>query len=228
MLTGYPELISGFSTRPDGTMALQGGFDNRQQYLQSRGLDPKRTIHAGLVHGATTTIVTAQQGGKVVEATDGLITAEANLGLAMTAADCLLISVYDPQQQVIGLVHAGSKGLAAEVITAFLTTWRAAFTGDPQGFIVDISPSICSEHYPVASDFASKYSEWPEACEKRGDSVHLDLRRIARTQLIAGGVVKEHITASPDCTYKDERYFSYRRDHPTESQLQVGYLLRRD
>ena len=226
-LQNYPELTAGFSSAADGTMALQGGFTNRQYYLQQHDIDPRHAVHAGLCHGAQTAIVTAANGGSIISETDGLITTETDLGLAMTAADCLLLSVYDPTEKVIGLVHAGSKGLAQEVLTRFLDTWKKYFPLNPADLMIDISPSICPEHYTVTSEQAKNFTKWLDACQKRGALVHLDLRKIARQQLVDGGVTPGNISVSPQCTFEDNNLFSYRRDHPTEPQLQIGYLMRR-
>lgn len=227
MLTNYPEIVGGFSSRVDGTMAIVGGFDNRQKYLAAQGCDSARTVHAGLSHGIGVAVVTADDAGKIMADTDGLITAEKNLGLAMTAADCLLISVYDPVQHIIGMVHAGSKGLALQVVSVFLQAWENFSPTDPRNLVVDVSPSICPDHYPVTLDQARLFTKWPDACQKRADRVHLDLRKIASHQLLAAGASSENITISPRCTFEDSLLYSYRRDHPISPQLQVGYLSRR-
>jgi copper oxidase (laccase) domain-containing protein len=53
------------------------------------------------------------------------------------------------------------------------------------------------------------------------------LRYVALAQLLAGGVDRGRISFSMICTFENPRYFSYRRDHPPTSQLQVGYLMRK-
>ncbi len=223
----FPEIQSGFSSATDGTMAIVGGFENRQNYLATRGIDPHRTVHAGLSHGVGVAIVAHEDGGRIMADTDGLITTEANVCLAMTAADCLLISVYDPVRKVIGIVHAGSKGLAQNVVSIFLQKWESISPTDPRNMVVDVSPSICSEHYPVNTLDAQWFLAWPMALSLRPDGTHIDLRRIARAQLQAGGVVSSNISTSARCTFEDRELYSYRRDHPGESQLQVGYMMRR-
>lgn len=222
----YPELVSGFSEARDGTMTLNGAFDNRRRYLAERGLRPERTVHAYLFHGKDTIIVSGEDGGRIVPATDGLITAEVNLGLAMTGADCLLVSVYDPRLHIIGLVHAGGWGLGQQAITEFLRTWTGAFPTKPEGLVVSISPSICRQHFTVKPDEAAPFRPWPEACQQIDNLVHIDLRRIALAQLTGGGIPSSQIEISPICTFEQASYFSYRRDHPPTPQLQAGYIIR--
>lgn len=222
----FPELGTGFSSATDGTMAINGGFENRKKYVATHGLDPQRTVHAGLCHGASTAVVMATDGGKIIANTDGLITADSNVGLAMTAADCLLISVYDPTQKIIGLVHAGRRGLAADVVSKFFQSWTESFPTKPSDCIVYISPSICADHYTVSEQDAQTFIKWPDACQKRDDGIHLDLRRVAYQQLLSVGVQEGNININQRCTFEDENLFSYRRDHPSSPQLQVGYIMR--
>ena len=47
---------------------------------------------------------------------DALVTSDNSLILGITAADCLPIIFYDPKNHVIGIAHAGWKGLVKGVI----------------------------------------------------------------------------------------------------------------
>ena len=224
--SAYPEITAGFFMAVDGTMAINGGFENRLKYLQTHDLNLEQTVHAGLCHGTKIALVAAVDGGKIVDNTDGLITGEPNLALAMTAADCLLLSAYDPVQKVIGQLHAGRRGLAENVITQFFSFWITTFPSKAEDIIVDCSPSICAQHYTVSEEDAEKFAIWPDACQKRGDAIHLDMRKVSRHQLLKSGVLPENIITSQRCTFEDTQLFSYRRDHPNTPQLQVGYISR--
>lgn len=226
-LDRFPELVVGFSRAEDGTMALDLGFKRRQAYLAAHGIDPQHVVHGGLVHGTRTVVATRANGGQVVADADGLITAELGVGLAMTAADCPLLFCYDPKNEIIGLVHAGSRGLAAGVLTEFLSTWQANSTSSMRDLVVTTSPSICGQHYTVDQSFGRQFSRWPEAMRSAGDIVHLNLRLVAKAQLVAAGISPNKIDLDPRCTYEDPDIFSYRRDHPPRPQVQLGYIMRR-
>lgn len=225
-LTDQAELVLGFSQAKDGTMSLNGGFDNRQAYLATHGLEPQRVVHAGLSHGTRIVHVTAANGGQIIPDTDGLITTEANVGLAITAADCLLVYVLEPRSKTIALVHAGRRGLADGILVTLVRQLRTLHLR-PGHLILGISPSICAEHYPVQRTDAKSFTSWPEACQAVGDRIHLDLRLVARRQLEVSGVPSENITIDPRCTFEHDDLFSYRRDQPAKPQLQIGYLMRR-
>lgn len=232
-LTTYPEVVRGFSAAADGTMSLNGGVANRRRYLGRHGLNPNRTVDAGLCHGAQVTIVTTAQAGQIIEDTDGLVTTEAHLGLAMTAADCLLVYAYDPRGQVIGLAHAGWRGLATDILPRFIAQFQS-LGSQSTDLVITVGPSICMAHYQVDDHqalaepaAAAKFRQYPQALQTIADKTFLDLRLVARQQLLTAGVEAGQLTFDPRCTYEDHRLFSYRRDHPPTPQVQVGYLMRR-
>lgn len=207
-------------------MSLNGGFPRRTEYLTQHGVSADRTVHAGLVHGHRVVQVGSTEAGQVIADTDGLITTEPNLGLAMTAADCLLAYFYAPEAQAIGLVHAGRRGLAAGILIKTIRLFRTLGIS-PGRLEVLIGPSICARHYPVSPPDAEAFSKWSDACRPRAEDVLLDLRRVAWHQLHSSGVNERSITFDPRCTYEEGGLYSYRRDHPAESQLQVGYIMNR-
>ncbi len=226
-LTHYPELLFGFSGAADGTMSLNGGMNNRWRYLEGHGLAPDKVVHAGLCHGTRIAVVAGQNGGQIIDNTDGLITTESNLGLAMTAADCLLVYVYDPRQRAIGLAHAGRRGLSSQILSVFIGAFQREVNSWPEHLVVGIGPSICPLHYAVRPEEAAPFSRWPEAGRRVGDHVQLDLRQVARRQLTAAGVRLPNISLDRRCTFEESTLFSHRRNHPVTGQLQVGYLSRR-
>lgn len=220
-----PQVLQGFSSAADGTMSIQGGWENRLSYLRQHGCDPDRVVHAGLSHGTTVAVVNKTRAGTVVPETDGLITSDPDVGLAMTAADCLLVFVHDPIAFRIGIVHAGRRGLAANIITTFFDVWKTMGTSDLGSCLVTVGPSICADHYTVSDTDAQAFAQWPQVCDTRTDGIHLDLRQVAREQLLAAGIQNQQITVDSRCTYQEAELFSYRRDRSPVPQLQVGYIM---
>lgn len=228
LIAAVPNITFGFSEASDGDMSRQLGLTSRRQYLLQQGLPADRAVYVRSDHGNLTSVVTAKDGDLVIDGTDGLITAEANLILVATAGDCLLIYAVDPICRIIGLLHAGRKGLGQQAVTEFLRTWSGAFPKSKMNdLVIDVSPSICANHYAISPQQAEQFAAWPEACHQTGQLVQLDLRNVALAQLLSGGVVTEHIGFSPTCTFENTKYFSYRRDRPQDPQVQVGYIMRR-
>lgn len=208
-------------------MAIDGGWDNRLSYLQRHYLGSEQTVHAGLCHGNIIAVVDRHHGGQVIAETDGLITAEPHLALAMTAADCLLVYGYDPASRVIGLVHAGRKGLALNVIGEFLQTWQRHFPMNAGSLRIGIGPHICPRHYLVQAKDAEAFADYPTALRDGPQGIELNLLSVAKAQLVAGGVRLEHIVVDERCTLEDPKLFSYRRDHPSRPMLHLGLIVNR-
>ncbi len=215
----------GFSQASDGDMSRHHGFANRLTFLEQQGFSAQRIVHAGSVHGNTTSVITAQQGGQIIEGSDGLITADINVILTATAADCLIVFAVDPVEHVVGILHAGRKGLAIRAITEFFQTWQKHFPAtNVKNIVVDVSPRICGQHYTVLPDVAQQFVTWPAACQMDGSVIHLDLQTVAQSQLLEAGLGVDRIRFAPVCTFENTTYFSHRRDRANPIQVQVGWL----
>jgi YfiH family protein len=74
------------------------------------------------VHGAR--VVTVEHpGGSVGEAADAAVTRRAGAALAVLTADCAPVAMASPEG-IVGVVHAGWKGLRAGVIEATVQSMR--------------------------------------------------------------------------------------------------------
>jgi YfiH family protein len=92
------------------------------------GEDRRRAIHPGAwawlhqVHGAAVHVVRAPGGVQGREG-DALVTAVPGVALAVFTADCAPVAMASPEG-VVGLVHAGWRGLDAGVIDAAAAAMR--------------------------------------------------------------------------------------------------------
>jgi hypothetical protein len=159
---------------------------------------------------------------EIIKDHDALITDDPNLILSITVADCLPLYFYDPIKKVIGLAHAGwrgvENGISLETVKAFEQNYHSA-KFDIQVFI---GPHIGACHFEVRGDVAEKFSSWPEFIIFRGEKTFIDLAGIVKKQLLAGGLLKKNINVGPECTYcLPDKYFSFRRDNPGEDQMEV-------
>ena len=165
------------------------------------------TKTAGLhqVHGSTTILVenTVQRERKA----DGMITKEKNLALCTRWADCQNFVFYEPDAHVLGVLHAGWKGLHAGAIPSFFDTLLATYTVDTTKILVGAGPSLCQK----CAGFTDPHTELPHFDSQFFDERHVDLRGIADQQIFAAGVVPTHFERSPDCTRcMPEKYWTYR------------------
>jgi len=155
-----------------------------------------------LVHGNTAKIVSGQEAGKIVEKTDGLITADKNLFLTITVADCLPIFIYDPEKEIIGLVHGGWKNLAKNILASVVEKMAENFGSLAKDILVGVGPGISQCHFEVKKDLLEEFKSYlKDTLLNKEGRLFLDLKKIAKIQLINLGVKEKNIETSPECTF---------------------------
>ena len=104
---------------------------NRKRFLNKLGLSEKNVIGVKSVNGDNIEIVTKEDRGNFIHNTDGLITNDKNVYLSITIADCLPIVIFDPQKEVISLIHSGWKGLEKKRFFLTRLSLRLCSSGSP-------------------------------------------------------------------------------------------------
>ena len=142
-------ILSRTTTRPDGDFAIDGepvGLEARR-----RAVADHPWVWLRQVHGAEVVVVTADNVGEVtgLEA-DALVTAEPDLVLAVQTADCVPV-VFSSDVGVIGVAHAGWRGLEAGVIERTVEAMRDLGADSPSAVI---GPHIHGDCYEFGADRA--------------------------------------------------------------------------
>jgi len=174
-------------------------------------------VNMNLSHGNKIVRVSGKDGGKLFEATDGLLTNSTNICLAVLVADCLPIALFDPVSNSYGLIHSGWRGLTAGIIEKAVVKMTHEFGTKSNNLTVYIGAHICQKHYEVKNDVASKFSKYPKAILKKGKKTFLDLDEIARQQFAAVDV--KNVTVDKTCTFENKEYFSFRRGDKANRNL---------
>lgn len=112
-------------------------------------LDSLQRLHQ--VHGNTIHIVEKAQPFHKIKEGDGLITCHKNVPLAVITADCLPIFLYEPAAQIIGVLHAGWRGIAANILEKAIRTIEQ-LGGASQNLHVAIGPHIHQKNYEVGPE----------------------------------------------------------------------------
>lgn len=219
----FPHSITmGFSGVSDGNMSLSGGgadasARNRERFLNGLDIDISRLVCAKQVHGDNIVRVTnanAGQGafdsGTSVEDCDALITDKRRVAISVMTADCLSVFLYDAQNRVIALVHAGWRGTRENITGKTVQAMMEHFDCRPENIYAGFGPSIRNCCCEVSEEFKGYFSS---GLESRDGRYFLDLSRINRQQLLKMELKPDKIFDSGVCTMcgKDE-YFSYRRE----------------
>ena len=182
-----------------------------------RALLPAAPAWLSQVHGAA--VVDARHADDAVRA-DASYTREIGVVCAVLTADCLPVLLAARDGGVVGIAHAGWRGLAAGVIEAAV---RALET-PPQELIAWFGPGISATSYSVGSEVRAAFVDQGRQridadsaaafVERRDGRYSCDLYALARIRLRRLGV--DAVGGGAYCTYGEaERFFSFRRDAQT-------------
>jgi YfiH family protein len=199
------------------------------------GANPMNLARMHQVHGAAVTIATRGAGASRPSA-DVAITCDADVALAVQAADCVPLLIADRRHEVVAAVHAGWRGLAALAPQAAVRALTRLCGSQPSDLIAAVGPSIGACCYEVGPDVREALmragpsnamsDKWffdrpqPSAMNPsmpalspgpRTDRWFLDCWSVTHDQLAQSGVRDIHIAAWCTASHPDV-LCSYRRD----------------
>jgi len=177
------------------------GITDRSADLESLSAHVVHTdgiVQAEQIHGTSLAAIECPQStGAVVSGCDGLVTQRRGLLLVIRTADCLPLIVWDPIQQVVGVVHAGWRGLSAQLPIRLIGFLWHQYRSDPQDLWLGIGPSIRPCCYEVGGEFVARFGPF---VQERGGRLTCDLIGCAVQQLTAAGVRSAHVLDCGECT----------------------------
>lgn len=196
----------------DGVFAFFGNrhFDKNEF---SRLFPTWSLITANQVHGKTVQTVDLSTKASSFEA-DALITSHCEVAVAVYTADCVPLIIYDLDQKIIAAVHAGWRGVVADVVGA---TFEKLAIRDPQKIKIWVGPHILKSSFEVGLDVAEQLKKAP--CSGKEfllqhvdkNKQYVDLAGIVSAQIQRFGVDTKKIHVSKNNTLTDPAYYSYRR-----------------
>lgn len=186
---------------------------NRIKLAAALGDMKRPVVFANQVHGARVARIDAPPGASF-EA-DGLITDKRDLFIAVLVADCVPILFLDAAKLVVGVAHAGWRGLAEDVPGTVVRAMRDEYGSIPSDIQAAVGPHIGPCCYTVGPEVADIFRDIPRAV-KEDDPLRLDLGRIAKRRLADAGLLPENVQISSPCTACfSDAYFSHRNQNPT-------------
>lgn len=139
-------------------------------------------------------------------------------------ADCLPVLLCDTAGSVVGIAHAGWRGLAAGVIESLV----AAMAVPGRDLMAWLGPAIGPASFEVGPDVRDAFLANDSRASagfiaKTGDKWLCDIYTLARQRLVAQEV--HQVTSAAFCTVQDkERFFSFRRDGITGRMASLIWL----
>jgi polyphenol oxidase len=150
---------------------------------------------------------------------DAIVTDRVDLPIAVQVADCVPVLLADVAAGRVAAVHAGWRGVVADVVGAAMQTL------DPSGEVSAwVGPAICPACYEVSAEVRDQVADIvPEAAAlTRSGTPAVDVRAGVLAQLRRHGVAG---TLVGGCTFEDPALYSYRRD-VTTGRLGAVIVLR--
>jgi len=164
------------------------------------------------VHGAD--VVQADSVSTLVEA-DAAMTRTPGVVCVIQMADCMPVLLAARDGSVIGIAHAGWRGLAGGVIERTIEAMGVA----PSTLVAWLGPAIGPESFEVGDEVRAAFMADDAAAATAFRPLHTgkwlaDLFALARQRLTRAGVAAIH--GGGLCTVSDPaRFFSHRRDRIT-------------
>jgi polyphenol oxidase len=183
---------------------------NRRIFCAELGFEPHQMAWSHQVHGVEVKVVTAPGGA---EGYDALITNQTGILLCVSVADCTPILVYDTRNHAAAAIHAGWRGTAGRIIEHTLDLMAARYGTRGADCVASIGPCISARHFEIGPEVAEQIPAEFVLPANRPDKYFADLKAANAAQLIAAGLLWEHIEISPYCTIEHGTdFFSHRRE----------------
>jgi polyphenol oxidase len=238
--------VHGFTVRDTGgatpgsfNLALSWGNQpdqvaaNRRRLLAALGGD--HLYLARQVHGAEVVRVGEGDSPGTVGAAraDAIVTDRPGAAIGVFVADCVPVLLADPDTGACAAVHAGWRGVVAQVVSAAVRQMGAAYGTRAASLRAALGPAIGRCCFEVGPEVVTAFAGIPglELSEvvnqQPGARPYIDLRRTLLRELAALGVPAAQIDEGVECTRCDPqgRFFSFRREGRVGQQLAV--IMRR-
>lgn len=204
-----------------------------RRFLHSLQIESDEAVLVRQVHGDSVYVLedpeTTTAQAACVEA-DAIVTRLRGRPVGVLTADCIPVIVYDARQHVVGVIHAGRKGTAENIVAKTLHVLKRRFGGRPEDFVVGMGPGIGACCYEVDDSclppFRQKHARWETFCKKVSEGKYmLDLFLANTEDSLAEGVPRENIFRSGNCTAcEPHRFFSYRKEGSAGRLLSLAML----
>lgn len=239
-LAKFPQLVHATSTRLGGTSegsfaALNVSFlvgdqpvtvkNNRNLLSHAMGINHHALVTAQQVHGTHVATLTEEQWFAEDEdappfltfpETDAMVSTAPGAILMVSLADCASVTLYDPEQGVVGLAHCGWRGTVKGLPRFVVETMVGEFGCQPGDILTGIGPSIGPCCYEVGDEViqdwhAAQGKAGARAVITRDGKQFFDLWSANRLQLLQAGITPRHIESAKLCTAcHQETFFSHR------------------
>jgi YfiH family protein len=149
--------------------------------------------------------------------------------LLLRFADCQPILLYDPVRHVLGLIHAGWRGVALGIAGRAVETMQETFGSRPGDLVAGLGPAIGPCCYTVGQNVAAAMGyalpDWSKVMHPLQEGAwQFDLPGANAQQLKAAGVRRAEQAGLCTACHTDE-FFSHRGDNGHTGRFAVAAYL---
>ena len=188
--------------------------DSRENVLENRKILmdhydlPSEPLWINQTHSST--CVDAASIKTIVKA-DAIYSTNLGIVCGIMTADCLPIFVSNKDGTMVGIAHAGWRGLVSGIIENLIKS----FNSDGDNLVVHLGPAISKKCFEVGEEvmslYLSKNINFERSFTRKKNKIYLDLYDAAR--VILEGFQINSISGGDRCTFQESNnFFSYRRD----------------
>lgn len=216
---GFSDRRGGVSEGPYASLNLGAKWgddpahvrENLRRLGEEAGFDPAALRTVDQVHGIAIADASTSRDGTQADAV--FATRESGLVAGVRTADCVPILLVDEVAGICAAVHSGWRGTVANIVAETLKELSARGASSAR-VLAAIGPCISVEAFEVGTEVAAQFADaFVHPATTTRPRPHVDLRGCVRSQLLASGVLANHIEDVGGCTCREpDSYFSYRRD----------------
>lgn len=199
---------------------------NREYFYNALNIKSAKIAYPDQVHSASVQTAT---GPGIYSRTDALVSNQTGLFLAVQTADCTPLFLFDPRNNVIGVIHAGWRGCVSGIIENTFKKMETEFGSDPKNIVAAAGPCLQPCCFEVREDVFSLFDEKFLKPHARKEKKILDIPEFINSELSRLGVLSDNFEISSVCTKCDvENYYSYRRDGNKSGRMMglIGMISR--
>lgn len=211
-------IVHGFSSRQFGdcNSTNEKNRKNIEEFLVAVGLKKKILVMMEQIHANRIKVVFGKDRGKTIPGVDGILTKDRKVALTIRTADCLPILFYDPVGKIVGVAHAGWRGVLTK-LPQKMVEMMIRLGSLPKNIKIGVGPYIGGCCYNIetqrATSFINGFNSPEGMLLKKKNKIYLELTVPMVLQLIHTGVLKRNIFTSSSCTScQNNDFYSYRKN----------------
>jgi len=219
-----PELTHFFTTRESFLKTKDENFEeqvrlNKTDICNYLKISQDNLISAKQIHSANIQI--ADIGTNFYPDTDAIILTNKEQAACLNFADCTPVVIYDKENNIAAVVHAGWRGTAQSIAQKTVLKMQKEFNSEPKNISAVIGPAISICCYNVGEEVYTKLketvSDFSGLYNIKDNNIYIDLKGINKKQLTDTGV--KTVDVCPFCTCCDNNiFFSYRKENRTTNR----------